>query len=365
MKNHSQTQKNFIHIIVITVIAAVLSNTIVYRFTSMLAFKSDVEIKDSKLSDLYTKTADKSLVRKVSRYVTLIAADTLNRSEIADVLNRIQYYSPRAIGIDYRFLEPRSGDSILVKATSASNVVMAAKIEKDSSLSKSYFCEGGHEAKIGITNIDGGVVRQYRSLYEIDGRQYYSFAAEVVRTGGFLTASNAEYGTIYYPAIIFRKLNPQDVFDTTIELHEYLQDKIVLVGSINSDKDMHLTPLGKKMSGIEIMAHIVETIVEKKVRQSSTFVNWTIAVVSCVIVLLLNMYLTKREFKTGKLIFRFAQITLLYLYFQVGCMLFTNKMLCVDFSPSLSMIAVGLLAYDIYFGILTLLEQIINKIKRK
>lgn len=149
------------------------------------------------------------------------------------------------------------------------------------------------------------------------------------------------------------------------ECAKLMKDKIVLVGDTANIFDMHQTPIGT-MGGLKIHAAILETIIGgHDIRNSPIWLNWLIAVISCAVFVLLNMFLSEKKLATGKLLFRLSQILILYLFFWVGCELFAKHNLCVDFAPSLSMIAIGLLAYDIYFDIVALYMKITVKLKNR
>lgn len=354
-----------IHTSIITILAVALSYTLIYSFTSMLALKSSVEVKDYQFSDLYNVVTDKSVQRRVSDNVVLLAVDGLSREAIAEVINFARDAQPKAIGVDIIFEHQYEGDSTIIAATSAANIVMAERFapDDDFAITKSYFYTDNHEARCGLTNIEQGVVRHYCSMFEINKEQIQSFASEIAEMGEFdkQKANDNEY--ISFPSVEFRCIYPDMLVENPERCCDIMKDKIVLVGDMEDIHDMHQTPIGV-MSGLSIQATIIETIVGGySVREVPGWVGWAIAIFSCAVLVLLNLFLSKSDLATGKLLFRLAQITVLYLYFWIGCTLFARCNIYVDFAPALSMIAIGLLAYDIYFGILALYDKM--KVKQK
>lgn len=370
MKNerHKRLLWTVIHTVAITLLAVALSKTLLYSFTSMLALKSSVEVKDYKLSDLYYSVANNSLPKRNSDDIVMVAIDGLSREEITALLYDIKAAEPKAIGIDVVFEYRYDGDSSLIEVTSDPNVVMAKSFDpkKENAINKSYFCDSNHLSHSGMANLEDGVIRNYRVQFEVGDSVYPSFAAEVAKVAGY-DIGNRESGEagIYYPALDFWTLGPDMFIDQYESCVELIKGKIVLVGDTANRFDLHQTPIGT-MGGLTIHAAILETIVgEHGIRNTSTWFNWLVAIISCAIFVALNRFLTDKKLATGKLLFRLAQILALYLFFWIGCVLFAKHNLSIDFAPSLSMIAIGLLAYDIYFGFVALYKKMINKIKKR
>lgn len=353
-----------IHIAIITALAVALSYTFIYSFTSMLALKSSIEVKDYQLSDLYSVVTDKSSPKKLNDSIVLIATDGLSRNEIAQLLNTIKQSKPSAIGLDIIFEHAYESDSLLITATSSPNVILAQRFadDEDQTIHKSYFCDSSHLAQNGITNIEQGVVRRFRHCFDLKGNRQSSFAATIANVSGLgLTDTHAQETYIYYPSNEFRSLTPGTIYDNPDKCDEILNNRIVLLGDFDDIHDMYQTPLGL-MSGIKIQASIIATIIgNHSIEQVSTATSWAIAIFACIIMVLINLLLAKRHPATGKLIFRLVQLLLLYLFFWAGCTLFARANLYIDFVPALTLIAIGLLAYDIYFGLLDLYKRMTNK----
>lgn len=94
---------------IITIIAIILSKTAIYSLSSAFAFKSDLEVKDFRFSDIYNSVSDNPSVRQISDRVVLIAVDGCPRETIAEVIEAANSCSPAAIGVDVMFRIPRRG----------------------------------------------------------------------------------------------------------------------------------------------------------------------------------------------------------------------------------------------------------------
>lgn len=357
--------KDAIRICVITAMAALLSKTVMVSFTSLPAFRSMVEVKDYRMSDLYNRVSNSRTVRELSKKVVLVAVDGLSREGIAKTIEVISTANPAAVGVDILFEYPYDGDSLLVNSIVGSKAVMAAYETGDGDVVTSYFCDTS--TAIGIVNLiaadRASVVRNYRMDYLYG----YAFAAELVKVAypsqyKCLLDGKGE-NMIYFPLMDFLTIPADSVL--VGGCLDVLAGKMVLIGDNHNMADMHVTPIGT-MSGLQVQASIVETIVSKRhIHSCSSFCNWLIAVLSCMVFVALNVFFAKKMPVVGKLIMRVVQLLTLYLYFLAGCWMFSRWRICIDFSLALAMIALGLLAYDIWFGVEKLVSVIITYFKHK
>ncbi len=364
MKIKKEYTKRLVQICIITILAALLSKTVIYSFTSMPAFKSMVEVKDYQMSDFYNRVFDNRSVRELSKNIVIVPVDGLSRNQIAQVVEGISSGCPKAIGVDLLFEFPYESDSTLIESMRCPKVVMAAVDMNNGEIMTSYFCDSS--CRMGMVNMvatsSGSVIREFIPIYSKGN----SFAMEIIKDAypsqyQKVIKRGTERRTIYFPSVEFPTISADSVY-AGIGV-DALRDKIVLVGDCDNMSDMHITPIGT-MSGIKIQATIIETLIgEKNIKSISIFGNWLIAILSCMFFVALNIYVAKRIPAVGKLIIRIVQLLILYLYFAVGCWMFIHKQIYVDFSLSLAMIALGLLAYDLWIGIEALCKGIVKRIK--
>ena len=106
----------------------------------------------------------------------------------------------------------------------------------------------------------------------------YSFVARIAQKVGIKAEGNKNIIINYSPESF--TVIP---FDKIYENRSLIKNKIVLVGTITEEQDMHLTPLGK-MSGIEIQAYSLLTLLEHKdIVYTSTTTSIIIGFILCYI----------------------------------------------------------------------------------
>ena len=355
--------RNCGNVFVVVILSVLLSNTLAGAFTSMLAFKSRVEVKDYEISDFYNAVANSDPKRKMSENVVMVSVDNLSRKEIAEVVEFIKKANPKSIGVDILFDYKYEEDSALIEAVTAPNIVMPVvlNVSCDSVNSISYFsCCDTQMDNLGVVNMEDGMVRNYRMQYGFHGDTILSFASALLYKSGM----DNNYGSsvnIYYPTIDFYTFGLSEIKNKPELCKDFIEDKIVLVGDIYNVKDMHNTAIGK-MSGLQIHASAIETVVGKhNVTALSGFWNWIVAIISCIILISLKIYFSERKKIWGQMILRIIQLLFLYLFYMVGCSLFVNTNVCFDFAPVLTTIAVSFLVYDVWMGFVDLLKKIIKK----
>ncbi len=259
--------------------------------------------------------------RQARADIVIIAIDNPSISEIgrwpwdrkvfADLINTINKGKPYAIGLDVAFLEEQNqaSDNTLASAiNNADNVVLAAESENGRVLLPIPALR--QQASVGIVNIDpdeDGVTRKVPlSVKDEDGKIYYHFSSEILRTfyskKGVSTIELAsiptenEFIRINYankPGS-FTSYSVSDVLDGRVVPANFT-DKIILIGSTTPDlHDEQITPvsLGVQMPGIEIHANTIQTILEEKYLYPESTAATLITIITLGITLaILLMYL--------------------------------------------------------------------------
>ncbi len=138
---------------------------------------------------------------------------------------------------------------------------------------------------------------------------------------------------------------PEEIPDNV----EEITGKIVLIGSLSFKEDMHTTPVKAAMTGVQIHAHTLSTILsEQYFYKVGKWWNWAIAFISCFMVIAFSMFI---PVKIKSMAMRLFQLLLLYVTIRYGYELFINYNLIINFSYSLLMITFGLLANDFWVGV--------------
>ena len=151
-------------------------------------------VTESDFTDIYYKTSSKFKESKIDTNIVIVNIGHLDRAGIASLLDTVNTFSPKVIGLNARFLNEReeTGDYLLEEALKATkNLVTVGRLEMDTmSLEKDgYFVKASHErfAKhgvVGITNIIPGeknVVRSYFKYEDDENGRIYAFSIEILR----------------------------------------------------------------------------------------------------------------------------------------------------------------------------------------
>ncbi len=212
---------------------------------------------------------------------TLPYRSPIDRGFLADLITRIDAASPKKIGLDILLDSPSepAKDQLLSDAISnakAPVVLATAGLENGLTKKQYTYLKAFTENKLTGTivlhrdEIDG-VVRHLPTITDASGKPIPTFAdvlAEPVTRN--LTSSNR---ILYLP----KQTNGSSAFPiypahtATLLPADWFTDKIVLIGTVLPDTDMHPTPLGSleglssgSLAGIEIHAHILSQIISER-----------------------------------------------------------------------------------------------------
>ena len=162
--------------------------------------------------------------------------------------------------------------------------------------------------------------------------------------------------TINSPSRSFRIFTPEEIAGNA----HFIAGRIILLGDTDDLADMHATPVTSTMSGVLIHAYSLATIIHDNYLDSFTRAeNIALAFALCLIVVLTSVTL---PIGIKGLVMRLMQVFLLYFVVRLGYSLFLEHNLVIDFSYALLMLALGVLACDLWLGFHTILKSIINKL---
>ena len=215
-----------------------------------------------------------------------------SRGDVAAVIERVALSNPACIGVDAIFEGLRSdteGNAYLMEVADAYKdiIVFTSKLtDYDSkaggftSSVHSFFvdslsvCEGFANLK---NNLDNLPVRELAVRSNLGQDAVLSFPAALVeKYSGHSLENNLEDLLINYRNVNFRVVPPDDIE----EYSDFLEGKIVLLGGVKEERDMHTSPVGK-IPGVVIQAHSLDTLLGTKVRSLPSWANWILAFVLC------------------------------------------------------------------------------------
>ena len=348
--------------LVITVLALSLS-FIMIDWLDVYTYMPSSKATDFQMSDMYNAVANRRAVRQLDNDIVIITTDDCSRIEIAELITKINDNSPAAIGIDIFFPYTYSDDSILLASLcSCDNLVLPLHVVDSIAEKKKFsFFDGMVNAQYGCVNLElaniRSTLRDFHPYYQYEGGTVPNFAvtlAGVKDSSTLRTLKNREGNTeiIYFPSVDFVQLEGKRIlYDDELQL-EQLKGKIVLMGDAKNPNDLYLTPLDAAMPGILIHAHTLHTILSNKyVSVSKKWVNWMIAILVCFFFSFINLIAKKSFGKLGNFLMRILQFLTMYILFAIGCFVFASNGLYIDFTPSMLIIGLGAVAFDVWYGL--------------
>lgn len=346
-------------------LAYALSSLLLQPFSfSASSLISTADRSDFRITDFYYLVADNRNVCELDTSIVIINIDNSDREEITDILEVLQFANPRVVGIDVLFEQPQEDDLRLVEAISQCHgVVMPASVEADSTSKKSGMFKVSGVSCVdsllvnvthGVVNFPSlhtnGTVRDFKIEFPTDHNgNLPSFPVAVAKAADpksfkRLKKRGKDLEAINYPSREFTVLDPSELLDSL----DYLNDKIILLGAMTEESDRHHTPVGDAMSGVEIHAHAIATILNGGyLNMLSPTQNNLIAFSLCFIVAFLSLLINPG---IKGLLLRILQLSLLYLLLRCGYAMFVDRGVVFDLSMSLLMVAFALFASDVWIG---------------
>ena len=299
----------------IFVLTIFLGGVLLFQFN--FSFLDPINIASEKVSfrDIYFSKIQGGELKSDERIVLVDIGDTLKRANIVKLLYEIKKIDFKVLGIDIRFDARRPNDpktdSLLEEfALTTPRVVFG----KDELIGGSFFVNDGQDIKEGLTNL-GKEDKDFpvRSLLNISKSEpgTHSFAYEIAKTIAPNNKSIKYFADKKDIDINFERQNLSVVikaeellFDSTNTYLNYLEDKIVIIGSMSDNgKDIHLVPNASynlttdednfytKVSGPFIHAIAISNLLDEKIIKNSRLFNWLFSAIISIITLLVTVKL--------------------------------------------------------------------------
>lgn len=251
-------------------------------------------LKNISITDLFFSLENKYIKADTCQSIVIVDMTELHsRADIGNLLTEINDAQPKAIGVDLIFegeKDDLEGNVILEQAVEevSPKAVFTNKLtnydekhKRFSALVASYFRDviPISEGYANVTdNMENSTIRDLTITQMSTLGKQSSFAARVAKEVG-IKADGRKNLVINYSPVVFRVIP----FDKVYANRSLLKNKIVLVGTMTEEQDMHLTPLGK-MPGVEIQAYSLLTLLEHKdIVYVSTVASIVIGFILCYI----------------------------------------------------------------------------------
>lgn len=374
--------ENAFHVAGITLLAILMTRFVIYDFSSLSAFMPMEKATDFEMSDLYNAVEENKAEHRLSHDVCVIGIDNCSREGVLDIVNMVSAFQPAAIGLDIVFPWPEQDNTYLLTTLSETpNLVCVNKVvptEADDTrfeVVPSSFYETLIEPTYGhaklVANSTRAVVRKFYSyVLTPDGDTLLSLPSALAKTANperyaELISRQSEVETVDYTTWEIPVYTAEELLNGLIGENE-LTGKVVLLGDMNNMHDSFLTPLNGSMAGVMIHACATQTILAGTyINTTPAWVNWSMGILLCILLAALLLEARNRMSNVGSMVIRLAQVAIMYQIVVLGCKYYAQAHTYLDFSPSLLMIGLGALSFDIWFGLYGLFKFVQQKISKK
>lgn len=360
-------------------IMSIALKNILMLLTSPSAYSPMQNSSDFAMSDIYEYISDDSDSQYKSNEIVVVSTDGCNRQEIAKLIEKINDNNPKVIGLDVIFRQSQSSDSILISAINKSKkIVLPYDMGYDENLElflkqdSSYFYKQLKNKNFGAINLSGNsirnVIRRFKPIFITEDDSIDNFSSAIAKIyssdkyNDLIGRNNDNELIIYHNRDI--EIYSGDELISLKDKDLRIKDKIVLLGEVCSNSDMHTTPIKEQEAGVVIHAHTIDTILNGYyVKETNNLVNYGIAIVVTLLFCGFTYYVRENVKLVGRLLIRFIQFGLILMYLIVGYYLYSVNNLYIDFSVSALMTSVSILMLDLTGGLYGLYILTIKKIK--
>ena len=252
-------------------------------------------LDDFKMTDLYFELMRGNKEKELNKDIVLVDVTKLTtRNAIAETIKDVNSCSPKVLMIDLIFERPShdlTEDTLLLNVIEAAKdkEILSAKLtnynpetKSFSNLTKSFFHEF-IDVRWAYSNVDqkrpGGCIRQYSLSQKLNDSLSFSmaYAAACAYKGIQPEIKDVSQRLIVYDDTDFLVITS----DKILENKNLLKDKLVIIGALEEEADMHITPIGK-LSGVKILAYSAMTFMNhKEIRSMGKYTSLLTAFFVC------------------------------------------------------------------------------------
>ena len=262
----------------ICLIVFLLAYLLVYASLNLSIFNPLKQaLEDFKMTDVYFELMRSDKEKELNKDIVLVDVTKLtSRDSIAQAIVDINSCSPKVLLIDLIFERPsfdQVDDISLVNAIEAGKdrEILSSKLtdynpdkKAFTNLTMSFFHEIG-DFKWAYSNVDqtrpGGCIRHYSLSQKLNDKPFYSMAytAACAYMGIEPEEKNVDQRLIVYDDTDFLAITS----DKILENKNLLKDKLVILGTLEEEADMHISPIGK-LPGMKILAYSALTFMNHR-----------------------------------------------------------------------------------------------------
>ena len=226
-------------------------------------------IDDYSFEDFYYHILNATEDQDTSNVVTIVdMTELISRRDLANLMTEVAAMNPKVMGVDIVFeglKEDTLGDQMLLDAVrDCPSAVYAYKLIDRTDEDVHSFFMPTDTLKEGFVNMPrnlyGGLKRSVSIGRMHQKKLYPSFMKQVadLYAGEEVVELADKDLRINFSPIKFHVIP----FNAVNENPSLIEDRIVLLGAMKEETDMHYTPLGK-MAGTELLAYATETLLKQ------------------------------------------------------------------------------------------------------
>lgn len=356
--------KLFFQPLVSALLALALTFIISSDITSDSLLSTMIGSSDIEVSDFYNRIRAGGSQKHFDDEIVIVNIDSIfSREELGWVLLSLLENNPKSIGFDVLLQEDKDSveDTFLRDVLESNpNIVASQKLEIHSLHPEEDMLSRNHSTvKRGMANLvtrkNSDMVREFAPFLYGD-TLYPSLPAEMLRSLNPKSFEDLkklnEKELIRFQPTEFYVVDANDIEDNI----QYLDKKIIFVGTINEKDDLHHTPLSREYPGVMIQANILSMMLKNDYTSSgSETLNIILGLISCLGLSFLYVYLDR----TQNLAMRIIPILWMFMVIFVGCWWFDSFGIYINAPQTLMLAAFSILVLDVW----TALEEPMKKIK--
>lgn len=331
-------------------------------FLSTVCGSSDIEV-----SDFYNRVRAGSSRKNIDNQMLIVNIDSVfDRGELAMMINEISENSPKAICLDVLFDEAKDPetDKILSETFKDTPNLVVSQKYNDYDLSPAYdfTSEFAPSVKRGMANLTAathhGIVREVTPFFG-KNNEYPSLAASLLEEIAPTQYSHLEKRSgdemIRFQPEEFYVMDPYEAWDDP----SIFKDKIVFLGTINEQADLHRTPLSEDYPGVMIQANILSMMLhDDYVNPNSDIYNFLLSLISCILVTVLYVVLDSSQ----NFVMRVFPMVWMVIVVILGCWSFNNWGIYLNAPQTIILAALSLVVLDTWYAFEDPVKRIYNKI---
>ena len=348
-------------------------------------------LKDFDFNDIAYAKLEKGKYDSIDRRIIIVNTGHLDRAEIGFLIEKINTYQPKVIGLDIYFTDPKEDepekDSILHEAFKKTKNLVGVSVgywnENDFKIVPNAFDDV--IAKRGYANLIGeeiGTIRYYSPFEEVNHQKYPQITTAIVKEfDAFayqeLIKRHKKEEVINYTKRVdkYQVLKSEDVMTDNFDTASIkIRDKIVLLGYVNTDnandvEDKKFTPLNVKfagkaipdMNGIFVQANIITMVLDGRyIKKTPKWVAWAMAIIIGWIHMSLFIRYYLESHIWFHLVAKLAQVFSVILFAYLGIFIFDKFEVKLEMKYTLYVIALAVDVIYFYEALVTWLHRKYN-----